>query len=105
MTVHKMLVGGIIAGSLAFSAGRALALAWDWPYPWADPKEAAQDRGAVRGESHATGSDRRRPEFVAGRGELKKDRSHTSGDKSAPRSDRNDDGSGLDRDRRNLQSR
>jgi hypothetical protein len=105
MTVQKMLIGGIIAGSLALSAGPVFALAWDWPYPWADPKEVAQDRSAVRGESDATASDRRQPEFVASREKLGKDRRHTAGDKNALRSDRNDlsnDRSELNRDRRNL---
>jgi hypothetical protein len=105
MTVQKMLIGGIIAGSLVFSAGPVLALAWDWPYPWADPKEAAQDRSAVRGQSDATASDRRQPEFVASREEVEKDRRHTAGDKNALRDDRNDlsnDRSELNRDRREL---
>src|ERR1044071_8813097 len=94
MPAHKMIViGGMTAAVLAFSAGPVFALAWDWPYPWADPKEAAkeaaQDR-AVRGESDATASDRRQPEFVASRGEPEKDRSHTASDKNALRGDRND---------------
>jgi hypothetical protein len=103
MHAHKMIIGGMTAAVLAFSAGPVFALAWDWPYPWADPKEAAQDRSAVRGESDATASDRRQPEFVASRGEPEKDRSHPAGDKNALRGDRNDranDRSELNRDRR-----
>ena len=101
MTVQKMLMGGIIAGSLALSAGPVFALAWDWPYPWADPKEAAQDRG----QGHAAESDRRQPESVASREELEKDRRHTAGNKSALRDDRNNlsnDRSELNRNRRDL---
>jgi hypothetical protein len=98
MTVQKMLIGGIIAGSLTLSAGPVFALAWDWPYPWADPKEVALDRSAVRGQSHATESDRHQAEFVATREELEKDRSHTAGNKNALRGDRNN----ISNDRRDL---
>ena len=90
MSAHRMLIGGMTAAVLAFSAGPALALAWDWPYPWADPKEAAPDRSALRGESHAPESDGHRLEFAASRGELEKDRSHPAGDKNALRGERND---------------
>lgn len=107
MTVQKILIGGIIVGALAFSARPALALAWDWPYPWADPKAAHQDQSA---ESHATESALRQPEFVASRGvgALEKDRSHTDRDKSTLRSDRNDpanDRSEFNRDRAELYRR
>ena len=102
MRVQKSLVAGMIAGSLAFSAGPVFALAWDWPYPSADPKAAAQDDRAVRGETHASESGRAQIEFASGRGVIEKSSSLNTADKNALKDYRAafDDDRGLDRDRR-----
>jgi hypothetical protein len=103
MSAHKMIVGGLTVAALAFSAGPALALAWDWPYPWADPKEAAQDRGAGHGENYATEGGSYGLKSTATREELEENRSHTAADKHALKGDRNDlanNRSELNRDRR-----
>ncbi|HZR95436.1 MAG TPA: hypothetical protein VFA56_07055 [Gaiellaceae bacterium] len=101
MRVQKTFIAGMLGAMVAFSAGPAFALAWDWPYPWADPRTAAEDSSAVPGESRATESDAHQLEFASSRGRMEKKRSHTVGDKNALRDDRGDlagDRSALNRD-------